>query len=186
MDRLLGQFMRKAPPLTILNILLAVVELAGVGGPAWRGECPQRVGAGGPETQHQAGLVNAVLRQAPALLPGPAQKMPRRLRQPLVRRLGREAVAAMEAQALPPPVDLTLRAGFAAPEGLALPTARLRLAEAAGVGAARLCRRRLVGAGCRRRAGGALAGRGGGPAGAGPVCGAGGARPCNWPLPGPR
>ncbi|MBL4929626.1 RsmB/NOP family class I SAM-dependent RNA methyltransferase [Fuscibacter oryzae] len=137
-DRMLGQFMRKAPPLTTLNILrLAAVELAGGAAPHGVVNACVGLARAGKKTQHQAGLINAVLRQVAAgPLPGPVQKMPRWLRQPLVHAWGREAVAAIEAvQAAPPPVDLTLRAGFAAPEGLALPTGSLRLAEAGQVSA---------------------------------------------------
>jgi 16S rRNA (cytosine967-C5)-methyltransferase len=80
-----------------------------------------------------AGLVNAVLRKVPdaPFANLPVQKMPRWLRQPLVHAWGREAVAGIETvQALSPPVDLTLRQGFPAPDGDLLPTGSLRLHEA--------------------------------------------------------
>ncbi len=58
------------------------------------------------------------------------------MRQPLVHAWGREAVAAMETVfATEPPLDLTLRPGFAAPEGEVLPTGSLRLASAGQVSA---------------------------------------------------
>lgn len=137
-DRVLAPFLRKAPPLTVMNILrLAVVELAS--GTAPHGVVNACVGLAraGKKTQHQAGLINAVLRQVPpGALSGPAQRMPRWLRQPLVHAWGREAVTAMEVvQAAPAPVDLTLRAGFPHPEGLTLPTGSLRLSEAGQVSA---------------------------------------------------
>jgi 16S rRNA (cytosine967-C5)-methyltransferase len=87
---------------------------------------------------HQAGLVNAVLRQLPPelRLPAPAQRLPRWLRQPLVHAWGREAVSAMEAVfAAAPPLDLTLRPGAEAPAGQTLPTGSLRLDDAGQVSA---------------------------------------------------
>ncbi len=131
-DRVLAPFLRKSPPLTIRNLLrLGAVEIAGGAAPHGVVNACVGLARAGRKTQHQAGLVNAVLRQVPATpLPGPAQRMPRWLRQPLVHAWGREAVSAMEAvQSAPPPVDLTLRAGFAAPEGQTLPTGSLRLAD---------------------------------------------------------
>ena len=135
-DRLLGGFMRKAPPLTVLNILrLGVVEMAAGAAPHGVVNACVGLARAGKKTQHQSGLVNAVLRQVPqGPLPGLVQKMPRWLRQPLVHAWGREAVAAMEmVQATPAPVDLTLRAGFPAPEGVTLPTGSLRLSDAGQV-----------------------------------------------------
>ncbi|MFN3327168.1 MAG: RsmB/NOP family class I SAM-dependent RNA methyltransferase, partial [Bryobacteraceae bacterium] len=86
-----------------------------------------------------AGLVNAVLRALPedGMFDGlPPQRLPRWLRQPLVHAWGREAVGAIEAvQAREPPLDLTLRPGFPAPEGEVLPTGSLRLTSAGQVSA---------------------------------------------------
>jgi 16S rRNA (cytosine967-C5)-methyltransferase len=83
---------------------------------------------GGKRTAHLAGLVNAVLRLLPDTPSLSVQKLPRWLRQPLVHAFGRDAVTAIEAvQAQAPPLDLTLRPGFAAPEGERLPTGSLRL-----------------------------------------------------------
>jgi 16S rRNA (cytosine967-C5)-methyltransferase len=132
-DRVLDRHLRKAPPLTVRNVLrLAVVERA-QGAPAHgvvnaAVEMVRR----GKRTGHLAGLVNAVLRALPetGIFDGlPPQRMPRWLRQPLVHAFGREAVAAIEAvQATEPPLDLTLRPGHPAPEGDVLPTGSLRMA----------------------------------------------------------
>jgi 16S rRNA (cytosine967-C5)-methyltransferase len=139
-DRLLDRHLRKAPPLTAHNVLrLAVVERAM--GAAAHGvvNAAVEIVRHGKRTQHLAGLVNAVLRALPeaGLFDGlPPQRMPRWLRQPLVHAWGREAVTAIEAvQAAEPPLDLTLRPGFAAPEGDVLPTGSLRLNNAGQVSA---------------------------------------------------
>lgn len=138
-DRLLSPLLRRVPPLTAMNVLrLAVVELAG--GAAPHGVVNEAVSLmrAGRKTTHQAGLVNAVLRQLPPdlKLPGPAQRLPRWLRQPLVHAWGREAVTAMEAVfAVSPPLDLTLRAGAEVPAGTLLPTGSLRLEEPGQVSA---------------------------------------------------
>ncbi|MBA3910696.1 MAG: 16S rRNA methyltransferase [Rhodobacter sp.] len=132
-DRLLDRTLRKSPPLTVRNVLrLAVVEMA-LGAPAHgvvnaAVEMVRR----GKRSGHLAGLVNAVLRALPEaglFVGAPPQKLPRWMRQPMVHAYGREAVAAIEAvQAAEPPLDLTLRKGFEAPEGEVLPTGSLRLA----------------------------------------------------------
>jgi 16S rRNA (cytosine967-C5)-methyltransferase len=134
-DRVLAPHVRRAPPRTVQNVLrLAVVELA-VEGAAAHGVVNAAVDLvrRGRKTGHSAGLVNAVLRklaEVPDLFAGmPPQKMPMWLRQPLVHAWGREAVTGMEVvQALPPPLDITLREGAEAPEGaVLLPTGSLRL-----------------------------------------------------------
>jgi 16S rRNA (cytosine967-C5)-methyltransferase len=131
-DRVLERHLRKAPPLTARNVLrLAVVERA-QGAPAHGVvNAAVEILRRGKRTQHLAGLANAVLRALPEgdLFAGlPPQRMPRWLRQPLVHTLGREVVSAIEAvQAQEPPLDLTLRPGFAAPAGEVLPTGSLRL-----------------------------------------------------------
>lgn len=139
-DRVLDRHLRKAPPLTVRNVLrLAVVERAG--GAAAHGvvNAAVEIVRQGKRTAHLAGLVNAVLRALPEA--GifdrlPPQRLPRWLRQPLVHAWGREAVMAMEAvQAGEPPLDLTLRPGFAVPEGEMLPTGSLRLMAAGQVSA---------------------------------------------------
>ena len=129
-DKLLDKHLRKAPPLTVRNTLrLAVVERA-AGAPAHGvvNAAVEITRKGGKRTAHLAGLVNAVLRALPETIALPVQKLPRWLRQPLVHTWGRDAVTAIEAvQAQEPPLDLTLRDGFPAPEGELLPTGSLRL-----------------------------------------------------------
>ena len=136
-DKLLQAHLRKAPPLTALNILrLAVVELSM--GAAPHGVVNTAVGMAksGRRTQAAAGMINAVLRTIPEnpLADALPQRLPRWLRQPLVHAYGREAVAVMEAvQSRPAPVDLTLRPGAIAPEGTLLPNGSLRLTDAGQV-----------------------------------------------------
>ncbi|WP_103257196.1 RsmB/NOP family class I SAM-dependent RNA methyltransferase [Tabrizicola aquatica] len=131
-DRVLDRHLRKAPPLSVRNVLrLAVVELA-EGAPAHGVvNAAVEIMRQGKRTAHFAGLVNAVLRALPAegLFVGlPPQRLPRWLRQPLVHIYGRDAVTAIETvQTREPPLDLTLRPGLPAPEGEALPTGSLRL-----------------------------------------------------------
>ncbi|WP_096786804.1 RsmB/NOP family class I SAM-dependent RNA methyltransferase [Rhodobacter sp. CZR27] len=138
-ERLLSPHLRKAPPLTVRNVLrLAVVEMA-VEGAAPHGVVSAAVDLvrRGRRTQHLAGLVNAVLRKvAPASFERmPAQRMPMWLRQPLVRLWGREVVAVIEAvQAGVPPLDLTAKPGASAP-GEALPTGSFRLTHPGQVSA---------------------------------------------------
>ena len=137
-DTLLSPALRKVPPMAVMNILrLAVAELGG--GAAAHGVVNSAVELArrGKRTQAMAGLVNAVLRAIPqgAALPGPPQRLPRWLRQPLVHAHGRDVVNAIEAvHANAPPLDLTLRAGDA-PMGLALPTGSLRLTDPGQVSA---------------------------------------------------
>ncbi|MDZ4308974.1 MAG: transcription antitermination factor NusB [Cypionkella sp.] len=131
-DRLLEPHLRKAPPLAVMNILrLAVTELHE--GTAAHGVVNTAVELArkGQKTTHMAGLINAVLRKIPegAPLSGPAQMMPRWLRQPLVHAYGREVVSAIETvQAKAPPLDITSR-GATLPEGTVLPTGSFRLTE---------------------------------------------------------
>lgn len=131
-DKVLDRHLRKSPPLAVRNVLrLAVVERA-MGAPAHGVvNAAVEIVRGSKRTAHLAGLVNAVLRALPEaeVLAGlPPQKLPRWLRQPLVHAWGREVVTAIEGvQAGEPPLDLTLRPGFAAPEGELLPTGSLRL-----------------------------------------------------------
>jgi len=131
-DRILERHLRRVPPLLVMNVLrLAVVERAQ--GAAAHGvvNAAVEIVRRDRRSSHMAGLVNAVLRALPeaGLFDGqPVQKLPRWLRQPLVHAWGREAVGAIEAvQASIPPLDLTLRPGFPAPEGEVLPTGSLRL-----------------------------------------------------------
>ena len=137
-DKLLEPLLRKEPPLLVMNILrLAVTELAA--GTAAHGvvnaavELAQR----GKRTAAMAGMVNAVLRKVPVgtALPGPPQRMPRWLRQPLVHAYGRDAVNAIEAvHASAPPLDITPR-GAVLPNGEHLPTGSIRLVEPGQVSA---------------------------------------------------
>ncbi len=135
-DIRLGGYLRRAPPLPVLNILrLAVVELAG--GAAAHGVVNDAVALAkaGRKTTHQAGMINAVLRQVPGEpLDGPVQKLPRWLRQPLVHAYGRDAVAAIETvQSRVPPLDLSFKPGADLPEGTMLPTGSLRLSASGQV-----------------------------------------------------
>ncbi len=146
-DRMLAPHLRKAPPVMVRNVLrLAVVEMKAEGVPP-HGAVNAAVEAvrAGKRTGAFAGLANAVLRKV-AEAPGwgalPPQRMPMWLRQPLVRRWGREAVTAIEAvQAAGAPLDLTLKvpgeaAAWAERLGAdALPTGSLRLATGAQVSA---------------------------------------------------
>ncbi len=137
-DKVLDRHLRKSPPLAVRNVLrLAVVERA-LGAPAHGVvNAAVEIVRVSKRTAHLAGLVNAVLRALPEadVLGGlPAQKLPRWLRQPLVHGWGREVVTAIEAvQAGEPPLDLTLRPGFPAPDGELLPTGSLRLTGAGQV-----------------------------------------------------
>lgn len=133
-DRRLAPFLRKAPPPEVRAILrLATVELAS--GAAAHGVVNSAVSLARSDRRSAsyAGLVNAVLRRLPpGPFDGPAQRLPRWLRQPLVHAWGREAVAAIEAvAALTPPLDLSFRPGAVLPEGRLLPTGSLRI-EAPG------------------------------------------------------
>jgi 16S rRNA (cytosine967-C5)-methyltransferase len=136
-DKALKPHLRKAPPLAVLNILrLAVVERAAGGAGHGVVNAAVEIAKRGAKTRHLAGLVNAVLRAVPeGPLPG-VQKLPRWMRQPMVHAYGRDAVAAIEAvQAGEPPLDLTVRPGAEAPEGVVLPTGSLRLELAGQVSA---------------------------------------------------
>lgn len=131
-ERLLEPRLRKAPPLHIMNILRLAVWERVSGAPA-HGVVNGAVDLArhGNRNQHLSGMVNAVLRGLPedVTLTGPAQRMPRWLRQPLVHAYGRDAVSAMEAvHALTPPVDLTVK-GELVPDGVRLPNGTLRLMD---------------------------------------------------------
>jgi len=138
-DRVLAAHLRKTPPLAVSNILrLAVVELAMGGAAHGVVHAAVAIAKAGRHTRHLAALVNAVLRALPeAPLAGqPVQHLPRWLRQPLVHAYGRDAVAAIEAvQARPAPLDLTVRPGAVAPDGVTLPNGSLRLTDPGQVSA---------------------------------------------------
>jgi 16S rRNA (cytosine967-C5)-methyltransferase len=131
-DRLLEPHLRKNPPLAVMNILrLAVTELHE--GAAAHGvvNAAVELARQSKRTTPMAGLINAVLRKIPegAPLAGPAQRLPRWLRQPMVHAYGREVVSAIEeVQSKAPPTDLTLN-GAPHPEGIPLPNGSLRLTE---------------------------------------------------------
>ena len=137
-DRLLLPHLRKEPPLVVMNILrLAVLELSA--GAAAHGvvNAAVEIARRGKRSAPMAGLINAVLRKVPSdtPLPGPVQKLPRWMRQPMVHAYGRNAVEAIEAvHAMTPPLDITPK-GTALPEGQLLPTGSIRLTEAGQVSA---------------------------------------------------
>jgi len=135
-DRLLHKHLRKAPPLTVHNVLrLGTVELCQ--GEAAHGVVNAMVEIIGADRRHGRlkGLVNAVLRKIAAQGPQAwealrAPRLPKWLRMPLVEAWGAEAVAAMEiAHLAGAPLDITVKAGADA-AGLGaemLPTGSLRL-----------------------------------------------------------
>ena len=101
-DRILKPFLRKAPPLPVLNVLrIAVVELV-VAGEAAHGVVNEAVGLVRSDRNLAplSGLVNAVLRKVAALEAPfaklPPQRLPYWLRKPLVDTYGREVVSAIE------------------------------------------------------------------------------------------
>lgn len=138
-ERLLTPLLRKSPPLHVMNILrLATLERSL--GEAAYGVVNEAVALAriGKRSQHLAGMVNAVLRALPdpVVLSGPAQMMPRWLRQPLVRAYGREAVSLIEAvHASAPPTDLTLRGDAQVEGAVLLPTGSLRLRDGGQISA---------------------------------------------------
>ncbi len=139
-DRLLSRHLRKAPPLSVRNVLrVAVAELA-QGGEA-HGVVSAAVGIVGASPRHAKlkGLVNAVLRKLADEAPRSwhdlrVPRLPGWLRAPLVSAWGKGAVAAMErAHLAGAPLDLTVKD---APEdwaarlgGTVLPTGSVRLRD---------------------------------------------------------
>ncbi len=129
-ERLLAPRLRKNPPLHVMNILrLATFERTL--GEAAHGVVNAAVDMAriGKRSQHLAGMVNAVLRGLPdpVVLDGPAQMMPRWLRQPLVHAYGRDVVAAIEAvHAAAPPIDVTPRGQLELGESLPTGSRRFR------------------------------------------------------------
>lgn len=138
-DRVLDAHLRKNPPQMVRDALrLAVVEIAQGGAAHGAVNAAVEIVRRGKRTQAMAGLVNAVLRKVgeTPFAGLPPQRMPRWLRQPLVHAYGRDTVSAIEAvQAGTPPLDLTLRDGAEAPEGMILPSGSLRLEEKGQVSA---------------------------------------------------
>jgi 16S rRNA (cytosine967-C5)-methyltransferase len=138
-ERLLTPLLRKSPPLHVMNILrLATLERSL--GEASYGVVNEAVALAriGKRSQHLAGMVNAVLRALaePVVLAGPAQMMPRWLRQPLVHAYGRDAVSMIETvHASAPPTDLTLRGDAQIDGAKVLPTGSLRLHDGGQISA---------------------------------------------------
>jgi len=137
-DRLLKPFLKKAPPLRVMNTLrLATVELSTGGAAHGVVNDAVSVVANGRKTQGYKGLVNAVLRKVADKGPTewPKLRVPRLpdwLRPPLVEAWGRDTVMAMEAaHFIGAPLDLTARtdpqAVAAATGGTLLPTGSVRL-----------------------------------------------------------
>jgi 16S rRNA (cytosine967-C5)-methyltransferase len=138
-DRVLKPHLRKAPPLTVRNILrLATVEMLELGA-APHGAVSAAVGLAraGRRTGHAAGLINAVLRKVSGageewVRLGP-QELPGWLRGRLLSAYGAKVVAAMErAHAAGPLLDLTPKDGDAVAlaarlGGVALPTGSVRM-----------------------------------------------------------
>ncbi|MDP5219589.1 transcription antitermination factor NusB [Ruegeria sp. 2205SS24-7] len=133
-DRMLYKHLQKKPPLPVLNALrLGVVELAG--GEAAHGVVNSMVEITARSRRHGRlkGLVNAVLRKVAVDTPKHWEllrvpRLPKWLRAPLVEAWGAEAVAGMErAHFTGAPLDLTLKPGAAAPDGVALPTGSVRI-----------------------------------------------------------
>ncbi len=143
-DRLLERHLRKAPPLSVRNMLrLATVEIC-MGGDA-HGVVNEAVAIVGADKRTGAlkGLVNAVLRKI--AVEGPAAwaklrvpRLPSWLRAPLVEAYSAPVVAAMEAvQFAAPPLDLTPKGSAdalaASVAGTVLPTGSVRIAAAGQV-----------------------------------------------------
>jgi len=131
-DRVLLPHLRKEPPLAVMNILrVAVLELSTGAAPHGVVNAAVEIARHGKRTSPMAGLINAILRKIPTNipLPGPVQKLPRWMRQPMVHAYGRTAVEAIESvHAMTPPLDITPK-GAALPEGQLLPTGSIRLVE---------------------------------------------------------
>lgn len=145
-DRILKPFLRKSPPLAVMNVLrVSCYELCAGG--AAHGVVNDAVGivAASKRTAPLKGLVNAVLRKVADK--GPAEwdklrvpRLPKWLRAPLTEAYGAEAVGAMErAHFAGAPIDITAKSD---PAGLAdklggtlLPTESIRLRDGAQVSA---------------------------------------------------
>lgn len=136
-DRMLGPYLKKRPPLTVLNTLrLGVVEMA-VDGAAAHGVVDAAVTlmCEGQKTAGLAGLVNAVLRKVSTDLPKwdalPVPRLPKWLRGSLIQGYGKAVVEAMEvAHAQGARLDITLKgASVKGLEGTVLPTGSIRLAD---------------------------------------------------------
>lgn len=139
-DHLLSPNLQRQPPLRAMNILrMATVEL--MTGGAAHGVVNEAVKLAGhtKKTAPMKGLVNAVLRKIAALDAeawdtAPDTMLPKWLRPKLAKAWSKAGVAAMErAHAMPPPVDISVKADAAAWSNTLgatlLPTGSLRLAS---------------------------------------------------------
>jgi 16S rRNA (cytosine967-C5)-methyltransferase len=140
-DRMLGPYLKKRPPLTVLNVLrLGVVEMA-VDGAAPHGvvDAAVTLTREGGKTSGLAGLVNAVLRKVSGDIGKwtslPIPRLPKWLRGPLISAYGKPTVEAIEAaHARGAPLDITPKPGTtetcaAALGGQILPTGSIRLGD---------------------------------------------------------
>ncbi|WP_333714653.1 RsmB/NOP family class I SAM-dependent RNA methyltransferase [Yoonia sp.] len=145
-DRMLKPYLKKSPPLHVMNALrLGTLELCS--GEAAHGvvNAYVEIVARDKRTAAMKGLVNAVLRKVATEGPDGWQKRPVPLtpgwfRQPLVAAWGREAVEAIEAAHFAgAPLDLTAKGDPGAVAhalgGIVLPTGSVRLADAGQVSA---------------------------------------------------
>lgn len=116
-DRILGPFLKKRPPVTVLNVLrLGVIELL-VDKAAAHGVVNSAVEIvrANKRTQSMAGLVNAVLRKVSRTLPEkwdslPIPRLPKWLRKQLIADFGKPNVVAMErAHSQGAALDLTVK-----------------------------------------------------------------------------
>ncbi|PIE07812.1 MAG: 16S rRNA methyltransferase [Rhodobacterales bacterium] len=137
-DRMLGPYLKKRPPLRVMNLLrLGVAEICEEGAPAHGViNAAVTIAQGDRKTAGMAGLVNAVLRKVAGETPKwerlPVPQMPKWLRKPLIDDYGKPVVAAIEAvQARAAPLDLTAKnnPGALAKRlgGTLLPTGSVRL-----------------------------------------------------------
>jgi len=146
-DRILGPYLMKKPPLTVLNVLrLGVIEML-VDGTAAHGVVNGAVEITRTLKQNKpmAGLVNAVLRKVSRTPPEkwaalPIPRLPKWLRKQLIVDYGKADVMAMElAHSQGAPLDLTVKsdaAGWAKKlGGTVLPTGSVRLAGSVQVSA---------------------------------------------------
>lgn len=128
-DRLLGPFLKKRPAPRVLNILrLGVSELCAGGAAHGVVNACVEIAKSNPETQRQAGLINAVLRKVDvaAWQALPVPRLPKWLRKVLVADYGKATVEAIEAAHFAgAPLDVTVQreVDFGTP----LPTGSVRL-----------------------------------------------------------
>ncbi|MCT8159012.1 RsmB/NOP family class I SAM-dependent RNA methyltransferase [Pseudoruegeria sp. SHC-113] len=145
-DKLLGPHLRKRPALPVHNILrLGTYEICADGAaPHGVINALVEIARKGRHSQHQAGMINAVLRKLAETGPAdwaalPPPKLPKWLRKQMVADYGKAAVEAMEAaHAKGAPLDLSLKPGTEWASkliGTRLPTGSLRLTDAGQVSA---------------------------------------------------